>query len=71
MSLSEQNYRKMIRRHVVANSDLNSGHKILPEDLELKRTSSTEHVTDLEKIYNKVLKNKITKNKPIKLSDLE
>jgi sialic acid synthase SpsE len=71
MSLSEKNYRKMIRRHVVSNADLNSGHRILPEDLELKRTSSKEFVTELTQIYNKILKDKITKNKPIKLSDLE
>ena len=71
MSLSEKNYRKKIRRHVVSSADLNSGHSISPEDLELKRTSSKEYVTELTQIYNKILKDKITKNKPIKLSDLE
>ena len=71
MSLSEQNYRKMVRRHVVSNTDLSSGHKILPENLELKRTSSKKNVTDLTQIYDKVIKNKISKNKPIRLSDLE
>lgn len=70
MSESERAYRKMIRRHVVANRDLESGSKITPADLVLKRTSSECVITDLASVYEKYIKNKVIKNKPISPADL-
>ena len=71
MSNSEKNYRKMIRRHVVASTDLNSGQIISPADLILKRTSSRNFISDLTKVYGKRLKNKLNMNEPITLDDFE
>ncbi len=70
MSESEREYRKMIRRHVVASTDLEIGAVISPEDLVLKRTSSEQPITDLTFVYQKILKNQVKKNNPISLSDL-
>jgi len=65
MSGGEQEYRKKIRRHVVANRNLEIGAVIGPNDLALKRTSSIQPITDISKIYNKLLKKPIAENLPI------
>lgn len=71
MSESEQGYRKMIRRHVVAGADLDAGRVISPADLVLKRTSSEQIMTDLAPVYGKTLKRKVLKNAPITAADIE
>ncbi len=71
MSESEQGYRKMIRRHVVAGADLDSGSVISPADLVLKRTSSEQFMTDLAPVYGKTLKRDVLKNAPLAAADIE
>lgn len=65
MSIGEQEYRKKIRRHVVASRDLEIGTVIGPNDLVLKRTSAKEIVTDIGAIYNMKLKEPVAQNHPI------
>jgi N,N'-diacetyllegionaminate synthase len=71
MSIGEQEYRKKIRRHVVANRNLEIGAVIGPNDLALKRTSSIQPITDISKIYNKLLKKSISENLPITLTHFD
>jgi sialic acid synthase SpsE len=71
MSESEQGYRKMIRRHVVAGADLSAGLVIAPADLVLKRTSSEQIITDLASVYDKTLKRNVLKNAPLAVADIE
>ena len=71
MSETEQVYRKMIRRHVVASSDLLAGQVISPADLVLKRTSSEQIMTDLSSVYGKTLKRDLLKNSPLAAVDIE
>ena len=71
MSESEKDYRKMIRRHVVASSDLRAGQVISPADLVLKRTSSKHIMTDLSSVYGKTLKRDIIKNAALAALDIE
>jgi N,N'-diacetyllegionaminate synthase len=71
MSESEQGYRKMIRRHVVAGADLRAGQAISPADLVLKRTSSEQIMTDLVPIYGRTLKRNLLKNAPLASADIE
>jgi sialic acid synthase SpsE len=70
MSEAEQGYRKMIRRHVVANQDISNGSRISPSDLVLKRTSSESFVTDLSSVYQKTLRRDVFKNTPILPDDI-
>lgn len=70
MSESEQGYRKMIRRHVVASADLHVGAVITPANLVLKRTSAEDIMTDLTPIYGKTLTRKIGKNSPLSSTDI-
>jgi N,N'-diacetyllegionaminate synthase len=71
MSIGEQEYRKKIRRHVVASRNLEIGAVIGPNDLALKRTSAKHVVTDIGAIYNKKLKEPAAQNLPITLAYLE
>lgn len=71
MSESEQAYRKMIRRHVVAGGDLKAGLVLSPSDLVLKRTSSNQIMTDLAPVYGKNLKRDVLKNTPLAAADIE
>lgn len=71
MSESEQGYRKMIRRHVVAGADLSAGLVISPADLVLKRTSSEQIMTDLAPVYGKTLKRNVPQNAPLSTADIE
>lgn len=71
MSVSEQNYRNMIRRHVVANRDLYVGDFVTPADLVLKRTSAERAFTDLSFVYQKTMKREVKINAPVLPDDLE
>jgi N,N'-diacetyllegionaminate synthase len=70
MTDSEQEYRKMIRRHVVASSDIASGTRLLPSHLTLKRTSSEAIFTDLSLVYHKKLKREVKMNTALSLEDI-
>ena len=70
MSEAEQGYRKIIRRHVVANQDISNGSRISPSDLVLKRTSSESFVTDLSLVFQKTLRRDILQNTPILPDDI-
>ena len=71
MSIGEQEYRKKIRRHVVASRNLEIGTVIGPNDLVLKRTSADKPVTDISTIYKKLLKMPVTENLPITLAHFD
>jgi sialic acid synthase SpsE len=71
MSVGEQEYRKKIRRHVVASRNLQIGTVIDPNDLLLKRTSAKQPVTDLSTIYKKLLKKPVKENLPITLAHFD
>jgi sialic acid synthase SpsE len=71
MSIGEQEYRKKIRRHVVASRNLEIGTVIGPNDLVLKRTSAEKPVTDISAIYKKLLKKPVTENLPITLTHFD
>lgn len=70
MTDSEQRYRKMIRRHVVASSDIASGTQLSPSHLTLKRTSSEAIFTDLSLVYLKKLKREVKMNTAISPEDI-
>jgi sialic acid synthase SpsE len=65
MSESESDYRIKIRRHVVANKDLEMGQKISDKDVVLKRTSSLNPINGITNVYGKVLTESVKKNMPI------
>jgi N,N'-diacetyllegionaminate synthase len=71
MSIGEQEYRKKIRRHVVASRNLEIGTVIGPNDLALKRTSTNHPVTDISTIYKKLLKKPVTENLPLTLAHFD
>jgi len=71
MSIGEQQYRKKIRRHVVASRNLEIGTVIGPNDLVLKRTSADQPLTDISTIYKKSLKKPVTENLPITLAHFD
>lgn len=70
MSISEQDYRKMIRRHVVAARDLPAGTVLAPADVVLKRTAEAEPLTAIEAVYGKTLARSVLANGPITVTDL-
>jgi len=70
MSESECEYRKAIRRHVVAIRDLQIGEVVSPFDLVLKRTSAEHPIEDLSFVYGKVIKRHVMKNDPISIADI-
>tara|TARA_B100000886_G_C20351650_1_gene461126 strand:+ start:68 stop:1057 length:990 start_codon:yes stop_codon:yes gene_type:complete len=65
MSKSEKVYRKMIRRHVTSSRDIKKGTVISAEDLVLKRTSSKNYISDINKVINKIITKDITKDSAI------
>ena len=71
MGDAEIAYRKMIRRHVVANKNIDVGETVGVEDVALKRSAGDDLISDLTFVYRKKLKNRVLKNSPIRLSDLE
>lgn len=70
MSESEEGYRKMIRRHVVTASNLESGQVLEPKHLVLKRTSSENFITDINSVYDRRLANGIAQNSAVTPSDI-
>lgn len=70
MSESEEAYRKMIRRHVVASRNLEGGIVVSPSDLTLKRTSAEQPFTDLALVYQKTVKHGVQKNAPVSPADI-
>jgi len=70
MSDSEIGYREMIRRHVVANKDLDVGSIIQPGDLVLKRTSSSHFITDMKLVYHRKLNRSLKHNSAISPTDI-
>lgn len=71
MSVSEMNYRDMIRRHVVANTILKKGTIIKAEQLSLKRTSSENYLTDINLLSNKKVRRTINSNSVVEIKDIE
>lgn len=65
MSDAELQYRKTIRRHVIATRDLPAGTVLGPADLALKRTSAGQFVSDLEQVYGRTLKCSVKANAPL------
>ena len=70
MSESEENYRKNIRRHVVASRDLKIGSVITSSDVALKRSSSSSAYTDIQLVYGKTVNKAINTNAPLNHGDL-
>lgn len=70
MSLSEKQYRKNIRRHVVSSRDLKKGTVIKPSDLILKRSSSDDIIYDMSIAYDKILTKDIKFNTPLNIKML-
>jgi N,N'-diacetyllegionaminate synthase len=71
MSLAEKDYRKMIRRHVVASRDLTIGTLLQPDDVILKRTASEDFITNINDVYSKKLKIAIKGNSAINYSIIQ
>lgn len=70
MSAAEHSYRNMIRRHVVAGSELAAGTALTPAHLVLKRTSAADALTDLRVAYGRTLRRPIEKDAPLRAADL-
>jgi N,N'-diacetyllegionaminate synthase len=70
MSDSELGYRQWTRKHVVASRPIKAGTTIKPEAVVLKRTPSTEILTDLDSAYGKQVLRDIAVNQPISPSDI-
>jgi N,N'-diacetyllegionaminate synthase len=71
MSASENEYRVMIRRHVVSTAKLNIGDKLLPSQVTLKRTSAQVPITELSSVYNKCVISEVEINSPILSKDIK
>lgn len=70
MSQAEGAYRKTIRRQVVLRSDQAAGACLEPTDLNLKRTSAEDALTDLNLAYGKKLNRDLAVNSPVRIQDL-
>lgn len=71
MGQSEREYRRKVRKHVVALRDLAAGAELKPEDLGLKRTSSGEPCDDLAAAYGKRLTSAVRRDQAIAPDMLE
>ena len=65
MSESEFGYRKMIRRHVVTIDPICQGNVISSDNLALKRTSSTQALTEIREVEGKIATKRISSNSPV------
>jgi sialic acid synthase SpsE len=65
MSASEMGYRKMIRRHVVSIESIHQGNEISSNNLALKRTSSSQPLTEINEVEGKIATKSISPNSPI------
>ena len=70
MSESELAYRQWTRKHVVACRPIAAGTIIPPEAVLLKRTPSTQYLTDLDSVYGKRVLRNIEINQAISAVDL-
>ena len=70
MSSDEVKYRIAIRRHVVAAVGISEGHKITPADVNLKRSSEINPITDISSVYGKTTTRAIKQYSPITQNDL-
>jgi len=70
MSESEEQYRKNIRRHVIAAKELKVGDVIKASDVALKRSSLSSAYTDIQFVYGKTLNKVIDKNAPLSHGDV-
>ena len=70
MSESELGYSRWTRKHVVASRPIKAGTTINPEAVVLKRTPSTDILTDLNSVYGKQVLRDIAVNQPISRSDI-
>lgn len=68
---SEESYRKNVSRHVVSSSDLDCGHTIAANDLSLKRTSSSNALTDPLLVIGKKTRAFVTANTAFTLDIIE
>ena len=71
MSNAENQYRENIRRDVVAVNDLMEGQSIGPENVTLKRTAQEGTIKLISSVIEKKLNNKVLKNQPIKIKDID
>jgi sialic acid synthase SpsE len=62
MSKEELNYRKVVRRHVLASKNLEKGHILKGEDLILKRSPEKKAIKDISLVIGKKLRKKILKD---------
>jgi len=67
MSESELGYRKMIRRHVVTINSVSHGDVFISDNLALKRTSSTQALSNISDIEGKIAYKTFSSNCPIEL----
>jgi N,N'-diacetyllegionaminate synthase len=70
MSESELDYRRTIRRHVVAAHPIAAGAKIGPDDVVLKRSASGTPVTELGRVCGAVTRRAFAANEPLQIADL-
>lgn len=68
---SEKSYRTMIRRHVVAGTNIKAGDTGSPDNLILKRTSEDNPLTDLSLVYNRKFTSDVIFNSAVTLSNIE
>ena len=68
---SEKAYRQAVARHVVASSDLESGHLISPTDISLKRTSHGDCITDPLLVIGKTTIEYVKAGSPFTLGSLK
>lgn len=71
MSEQESDYRKMVRRHVVASRTIPPGKKISAEDVLLKRSDIDQPLTNILAVYGKEAVREIDANSAITLTDLK
>lgn len=65
MSESELGYRKMIRRHVVTIDAVSQGEVFSSDNLALKRTSSTQALSEMGEVIGKMASKSISSNSPV------
>ena len=68
---TEQAYRRLVSRHVVACRDIRVGECLAASDLCLKRSASTSPITMLQTAIGKVTTRHIAANSPVCAEDLE
>jgi sialic acid synthase SpsE len=67
MSESELSYRKMIRRHVVTIDSVPQGNLFTLDNLALKRTSTSQAISEISDVVGKIASKTICSNSPVEL----